>query len=215
MGQGRRPRDRRAEILEIAGPLFLENGYQGTSMSQIAAAVGGSKGTLYSYFKNKEELFAAYLEQGVRTRGLVVFTFPEHTDNLAEVLTILGRRYLELITEAPAVAMLRILYHESPHFPEIGRIFYETCILRTRQQLADYLFRANARGVLDIRDPSFAAEQFLTLCQADLLIPVMLCVKPEIRPEEVGKVVAAAVSMFLAAYAPRPCTGTREAGTGS
>ena len=51
----------------------MEHGYQGTSMSRIAAAVGGSKGTLYSYFQNKEELFAAYMEARVHLRGAAVF----------------------------------------------------------------------------------------------------------------------------------------------
>lgn len=205
MTQERAQRDRRAEILEIAGPLFLENGYQGTSMSQIAAAVGGSKGTLYAYFENKEELFEAYLEQGVRTRGLVVFTFPEHAENLAEVLTLLGKRYMALITEAPAVAMQRLLFHESPRFPEIGRIFYETCILRGRQQLAEYLALAQREGVLDIPDPSFAAEQFLILCHADLMMPVMLCVKTKISEAEVERVVSSAVALFLKAHEPQRC----------
>lgn len=205
MTQERSQRDRRTEILEVAGPLFLEQGYQGTSMSQIAAAVGGSKGTLYAYFENKEELFAAIMEKGVREKSPQVFTLPDHADNLEEMLSLLGKRYLKLITSADSVVMLRILYHESPRFPEIGRIFHDTCLLRGRRLLADYLSRAHQKGVLAIEDPNLAAEQFLMLCQANLVMPVMLCVKAEISEEEAEKVVASAVAMFLAAY-KRPRT---------
>src|ERR1700721_3771942 len=49
----------RESILKVAREVFFENGYAATSMSSIAARLGGSKGTLYNYFKNKEELFEA------------------------------------------------------------------------------------------------------------------------------------------------------------
>jgi AcrR family transcriptional regulator len=52
----------REDILRAAGELFFEKGYGGTSMSMIAARVGGSKGTLYNYFTSKKELFAAQVQ---------------------------------------------------------------------------------------------------------------------------------------------------------
>ncbi|MBZ2170707.1 TetR/AcrR family transcriptional regulator [Nitratidesulfovibrio sp. SRB-5] len=201
MALGRPPRDRRAEILEIAGPLFLEHGYQGTSMSRIASALGGSKGTLYAYFDSKEALFEAYMEDRVRVRGATVFDLPPHADDLHEVLRLLGKRYLNLITDKDPQAVMRLLYHESPRFPEIGRIFYETCILRGRRLLAEYLTRADELGVLRIPDADVAAEHFLALCQSTVEMPVMLCVKTEVSEEEARNAVEAAVSVFLAAYA--------------
>lgn len=201
MALGRPPRDRRSEILEIAGPLFLEHGYQGTSMSRIAAALGGSKGTLYSYFDSKEALFEAYMEDRVRVRGAAVFDLPPHADDLREVLRLLGTRYINLITDKDPQAVLRVIYHEAPRFPEIGRIFYETCILRGRRLLADYLTRADALGVLRIPDAEVAAEHFLALCQSTVQMPVMLCVKTEVSADEAERAVEAAVTAFLAAYA--------------
>ena len=56
---------KRAEIVAIAGDLFFKEGYAGTSMSQIAAAVGGSKQTLYNYFQSKEELLFAVVRDVV------------------------------------------------------------------------------------------------------------------------------------------------------
>jgi AcrR family transcriptional regulator len=200
MANGRTSRDRRAEILDIAGPLFLENGYQGTSMSQIAAAVGGSKGTLYAYFGNKESLFEAYMQMRVRSKAADVFEFPANTDDVSGVLTRLGHKFLELVTEESSRELLRLLYHEAPRFPEIGRIFYETCLLRGRAQLTAYLIQASDAGALRVPQPELAAEQFLTLCQAKLVMPVMLCVTQGIGPDETEAVIKAAVAMFLAAY---------------
>ena len=51
----------RSEILQIAGDMFLDVGFAGTSMSAIAARLGGSKGTLYNYFESKEELLEAFV----------------------------------------------------------------------------------------------------------------------------------------------------------
>ena len=197
------PRDRRSEILAIAGQLFLENGYQGTSMSQIAAAVGGSKGTLYAYFDCKEKLFEAYMQMRVRLESVVVFEFPRTTENLPGVLTRLGFKFLEMITGEDSRALLRLLYHEAPRFPEIGRIFYNTCLLSGREQLTAYLMQAHAKGVLHVPNPALAAEQFLSLCQAQLLMEVMLCVQREIPAAEAEAVIQAAVSTFLVAYTAR------------
>ena len=61
-------RERQAEatrqlLIDVAREFFTERGYAGTSMSLIATRVGGSKGTLYNYFKSKEELFVAVIER--------------------------------------------------------------------------------------------------------------------------------------------------------
>ncbi|OYW88264.1 MAG: TetR family transcriptional regulator, partial [Sphingobium sp. 32-64-5] len=48
--------DRRQAILDVATEMFREVGYARASMAAISARIGGSKGTLYGYFKSKEEL---------------------------------------------------------------------------------------------------------------------------------------------------------------
>ena len=59
----RKGRERRDKILEVASEVFRENGFEATSMSQIAALAGGSKGTLYNYFPSKASLLAAVVEK--------------------------------------------------------------------------------------------------------------------------------------------------------
>ena len=61
-----RKRDRQEMILEVAQRYFLDHGYAGTTMSRIAAALGGSKGTLWSHFPSKDALFAAVLDRVAR-----------------------------------------------------------------------------------------------------------------------------------------------------
>ena len=52
-----RTESKREAILEAASHVFLESGFEGASMAEIAARVGGSKATLYGYFGSKEDLF--------------------------------------------------------------------------------------------------------------------------------------------------------------
>ena len=199
MTQGRPSRDRRSRILEIAGGLFLEHGYQGTSMSQIAAAVGGSKGTLYAYFNSKEALFEAYLQDRMQAEAWV-FDLPDHAKNPQSVLTILGKRFLKLIVDETSIALLRLFYHESPRLPEIGHIFYETCILKFKGQFEEYLANANFNGLLDIPCTSTAADHFFALCESTFLMPLMLCIKQGITDDEAEIAIHNAVTVFIKAY---------------
>ena len=54
---------RREAILDVAQDVFLEEGFAAGSMSTIAGRLGGSKGTLYNYFRNKDELFEAFVQR--------------------------------------------------------------------------------------------------------------------------------------------------------
>lgn len=55
--------DRKTEILEVAGELFVEKGFEETSISDILKKVGIARGTLYYHFKSKEEIMDAYIEK--------------------------------------------------------------------------------------------------------------------------------------------------------
>ena len=64
---------KRRAILDVASEVFLAQGYAETSMSEIAAKVGGSKGTLYNYFRSKEELFSAFITDTCQLRARAIF----------------------------------------------------------------------------------------------------------------------------------------------
>src|SRR5471030_3424689 len=64
---------KRRAILDVASEVFLAQGYAATSMSEIAARLGGSKGTLYNYFRSKEELFGAFITDTCQGRATAIF----------------------------------------------------------------------------------------------------------------------------------------------
>src|SRR5688572_19042004 len=57
------PERRRPLVLDAAYRLFLEHGFEGTSMDSIAAAAGVSKPVVYDCFASKDELFSAMLDR--------------------------------------------------------------------------------------------------------------------------------------------------------
>ncbi|CDQ18478.1 putative HTH-type transcriptional regulator YfiR [Halobacillus karajensis] len=58
-------KQRRADIMEAATRIFIKHGYEHTTMKHIMEEAGISRGGLYQYFSNKEDLFEALLEEGL------------------------------------------------------------------------------------------------------------------------------------------------------
>lgn len=191
---------RRDAILDVASGWFLEHGYAATTMSAIAAALGGSKGTLWSYFPSKEQLFAAVVErvaQGFRSQ-LTLLLNPD--DDIGVALARFCRQFLRKVTSPEAVALHRLVVAEANRFPQLGRIFYDLAPVPTQQLLADYIASAMESGRLRPDDPLSAAQQLLAMCvftsQQRLLIGVLQEMTPELIEADVGR----AVPMFLRAY---------------
>jgi AcrR family transcriptional regulator len=117
--------DRRTTILQTAGKCFLDHGYDGTTMSQIAACLGGSKGTLWSYFSSKEELFAACIDEqtSAHRRELVSVLHP--TAPLHQAVGDFCRSFIAKIHEPGAIALYRLLCGVSASEPQLRRLYFE------------------------------------------------------------------------------------------
>jgi AcrR family transcriptional regulator len=192
-------RDQRREmILSVAREMFFEHGYAATSMSCIAARLGGSKGTLYNYFKSKEELFEAQVRD---LCGHGAARMLETLEGLpAEALNAVAEEYLNHLFSEQAVKLSRVLVAERQRSPELGRIFYELGPARSIKALETYLEGAKAKGLLDIPNCKVAAEQFLSLCKGPTHLKFLLNLIPAPKPEELREQVAQSVRAFLAIY---------------
>lgn len=159
-------RDRRREaILDVASAVFSEQGYAATSMSTIAARLGGSKGTLYNYFRSKAELFDAFVREYCAQHAEYVFGVPLEGNDVEAVLTGVGDRFLHLVLDEESISFYRLVMAEAQHYPEIGQTLYRSGYLIAVQRLAEYLKPARARGAIVADDCSRAAEDFFMLCQ--------------------------------------------------
>lgn len=192
--------DRRETILDVARDCFLAEGFAATSMSTIAARLGGSKGTLYNYFKNKEELFAAYVVRHCAWQRDAMFEIESDLSDIREALIKTGRIYLSIVLSDFSMANFRVIVAEAQRTPEIGLAFYEAGPKSGARRLGETLQKAVDSGQLKIDDPVHAAHQFIGLCQNRLLKARLCNVMSEPTPEEIDREVLPAVDMFLAAY---------------
>jgi AcrR family transcriptional regulator len=191
--------ERRETIMAVAREVFFEHGYGGTSMSAIAARLGGSKGTLYNYFKSKEELFEALVRDRCEPAANFILASTAEGPPV-ETLTLLGERYLTHLYSEQTVDLFRILVTESRRSPELGRLFYEVGPARGRKGLEGYLQTAKAQGLIDASDCALAADQFLSLCKGAAHLQFMLNLIPAPTSREIKLEVERAVHAFMTLY---------------
>jgi AcrR family transcriptional regulator len=197
----RPPRDEKREaILRIAYQAFLTDGYAATSMSEIARQVGGSKATLYNYFKSKEELFTAVVDEKCQDIQDMVFDAALALDDFPKALTQLGDRFLHVVLREDSIATFRLITGEAARFPELGRAFYSSGPSRSKEVLADFFRRAVADGHLGAHDPKTMAGRFFELCKGELHQRKLWNASPEPSEAEIRANVIDAVRVFLAAY---------------
>ncbi len=194
--------DRRAAILKIAHVAFLADGYAATSMSMIAARLGGSKATLYNYFKSKEELFIAVIDSKCEEVQSLVYAAEIQSGDFKIALTDFGRQFLQFGLGDEAITTYRLVAAECVRFPEIGQALYRSGMQRGVNRLAENFARAMQSGYLKSADPAIAAEQFFSLCLSRIHHGRLWNVIPELSPKEIAEQTEQAVTTFLAAYGP-------------
>jgi AcrR family transcriptional regulator len=191
---------KRRQIVEGARQIFLANGFDAASMNDIARAAGVSKGTLYVYFQNKEQLFAAIVHEECLFHAETTFTFDPADRDVEAVLTRAGVAYIEFLCSPEKASALRTVVAIADRMPEIGKVFYETGPAVGIGLVADYLRAQTEAGVLAVADCEIAASQFLEACKATLVLPVLFNFRTAPPPERIRYVVGIAVKTFLAAY---------------
>ncbi|MFC3070846.1 TetR/AcrR family transcriptional regulator [Phenylobacterium soli] len=187
----------------MAEDVFVSEGFAAASMSEIAARLGGSKGTLYNYFKSKEELFEAYVLRRCILNMDGIYALPGGGEGVAETLTRIGRAYLRRVLSDENLRHFRLIIAEAERYPEIGKAFYEAGPGRGSERLADEIRAWVKAGLLEVDDPQMAAFHFTGLCQNRYMKARLCNYVPELSDAEIEAEVAAAVKTFLRAYGPR------------
>jgi len=191
---------KRRQIVDGARSVFLAQGFDAASMSDIARAAGVSKGTLYVYFKNKEQLFGAIVEQECLAHAEGVFDLDPNDHDVEAVLTRLGTAYVDFLCRPDKASALRTVIAIADRMPEIGQVFYETGPAFGIARLAAYLQAQAAAGVLAVDDCEIAAAQFMDACQSTLFKPVLFNFAAAPTAKQIKRVVRIATDAFLKAY---------------
>jgi AcrR family transcriptional regulator len=191
------------QVVNGARDIFMAVGFERASVDDIARAAGVSKATLYSYFPDKQLLFMEEVRCECKRHAGDIEDLVEAGLAVDEALSVAAERILSIILSDFSQRVFRICVAEADRFPELGRQFYENGPLVVRGQLSAYLQKAVAAGELHIDDFDLAADQFAELCRADLFPRLVFGIDKSFEQEEVQRVIAGAVSMFLARYGRR------------
>lgn len=140
----RRKDDRPAELTAAALQLFVERGYAATRLADVAARANVSKGTLYLYFRNKEELFQAVVRKGlVETIEMGESLVAEFRGGAPELLVLLIRGWWDALVRSPFSGIPKLVIGEAGNFPQLARFYFEEVIERGSRLVETVL----ARGV--------------------------------------------------------------------
>lgn len=192
-----RTEEKRHEIVRIAAELFEELGYERTSMSAIAARVGGSKATLYGYFASKEDLLRAVLDRDVNEKADRLMQEFLSEKDLRSGLIRLGIAFL---TSQPSrTATIRSVANQP-----IAQEFYENVLRPAWQRLADRFATMMKEGRLRFADPWITAMHWKGLNEWDMLEKHLLCAKVGTNPNEIVTAATAAADAFMTVYANPP-----------
>ena len=201
------PDERRENILAVAAEAFALEGYGITSMSTIAARLGGSKATLYKYFTSKEELFKAVMQ---RKSQAVIGPLEELADRSTDPETLLrafGMIFLTRLCQPDALDIHRTVHGEGQRFPEVARTFFAYGPDAAYALLTPALERFHHEGQIDCPDPRLAAEQFFAMVRGDIHLRVSSGLVPPPSEAEIERQVNHAVGIFVRGIARRDRPG--------
>jgi TetR/AcrR family transcriptional regulator, mexJK operon transcriptional repressor len=184
-----------ARILDAAQELFLAQGFEATTLDQIAARAGATKRTLYVKIGDKAELFAHVVRRMLDLRREKL-NDTAATGSSAERLIRFGESLLAIALDRNVLRLYRVLVAEAPRFPALARLMEEQLTRGSRARLADLLRDETTRNLLALDDPELAAELLLTMIVWAPQRAVLFGAEPW-GPARCARWVRAAVRLFL------------------
>lgn len=160
----RRPTHRPDEIVSAALHVFAQRGLHQTTLDDIAKAAGVSKGTIYLYFKSKEDLFVAAAQQVVpapEELSIKTLPIPFTSADLGKMLRAIARVLYRRFRSPAYLAVFGLIAAETLRHPEWGQVYFERIVLALNRRVADLLQQATSARAARKVDTLLAARAFL------------------------------------------------------
>ena len=187
---------RHEELLSIALDMFLEGGFEQTTVEEIAIHVGMSKRTVYARYDDKGALFKAAVR-----RAIEQYTVPREaleplvSADLEQTLAAIARLRIANMTRPVAIKLQRILSTQSYRFPGLFNAAFEEGTGPTVEFLSDLFVRYSAQGEIQVAEPQRAATAFLSLVVGG---PTRVIVSGNrLEEQEIDRHIRFAVDLFL------------------
>jgi AcrR family transcriptional regulator len=206
--RGRPPNEALGQtIVDAAGELFAELGFQATTLDKVAQRAKISKLSIYTHFENKEALFGAAF--AARCQQLIPQVLFEGVDGSAEdQLMAVASSLLRTLLRPEVRNVEAMVMADTPNQKSLSKVHYEAGPAHIVAQIEALLRQLHAKGALNVPDPLRSARLFAALFKgSDLLIIARF---DEARAEDEGEIESycrSAVAMFIAAHGGRDHAG--------
>jgi AcrR family transcriptional regulator len=154
------PVGRRQEILDASLDLFARQGFQGTSVREIARAVGVNEATLYHYFGSKAEILDAIIDLLLEERAGAMTLAEDPHASLEDLLRELTMSLLERFRAERERKLVRLLMIEGPRLAVEGRYPVLRLMRESGERVTRVFVKLMATGQVRKRDPQLTALQF-------------------------------------------------------
>jgi TetR/AcrR family transcriptional regulator len=143
----RRKDARPGELLAAALDLFVEKGFAGTRVEEVAQRAGVSKGTLFLYFASKEELFKAVVRENITAH------YPQWHDQIrnfdgstADMLHGCVQSWWASVGSTKASGISKLMVSEGSNFPELAAFYFQEAVAPGQELIRSIFERGIARG---------------------------------------------------------------------
>jgi AcrR family transcriptional regulator len=189
---------KRNAIISAAADLFMEQGFDSTTMDDIAKSADVSKQTVYSHFQSKEALFGASIENKVQEFNLTEEFFARDISCEAMMLD-LAAHLNDLLTSDGPIKMFRLCAATAPTHPMLSKLFFENGPQNINRLVTNYLSSQNDIGSLVIDDVDVAARQFTFMIKGDAHHMLLFNMRPPSK-KKTAAYLTSCVNVFLRAY---------------
>jgi AcrR family transcriptional regulator len=154
----RRAEDRPREICKAALEVFSEKGFAASKLDEIARRAGVSKGTLYLYFKDKEDLFRAVVRDTIAPNiGAIATAAATAEAPFADIVRLLLPHFAEIAGRVPVGGVAKMVIGESRNFPELAKVWHDEVASKALGLIAGMIAAAQERGEVRAGDPRLHA----------------------------------------------------------
>ena len=192
---------KREQILDGAWRMFRQKGFDASSMNDITREAGVSKGTIYVYFANKEELFVALIDRHRTEFANSMRNILAGTEEVEEGLRQFGTAFATRLICTDMVPAMRSVLGVIDRMPKLSRRFFSSTPNNIKVVLEDFISHHIANGSLGVDDIELASRQFIEMSTGTFFkLRLFGELEGPVPQVELDRVISSAVRVFMAAY---------------
>ncbi|EIY5154398.1 TetR/AcrR family transcriptional regulator [Klebsiella variicola] len=194
-------------IVDAASELFVELGFQATTLDKVAQRAKISKLSIYRHFDNKEALFSAAIVAGCHQLFAPQTLLDGVEGSVKDQLMAVGALLIRTLLRPDVRSVEAMVMADKTNQKSLSKLHYEAGPSHVIAQIESLLLQLHAKSLLNVPDPHQSARLFAALFKgSDLLMIARFDETKALNDNEIESYCRSAVAMFIAAHA-----GTQDA----